>query len=243
MAIENRICTGVIFATPMIREWVSLEYDQAMAETCWHLGRLGIPFGAVKVAGEDHAQARNKLLTMFLENFPQASDLFWIDDDVGSWDAIKVTHWLRRPEDIIAGIYRVKDADDEIDFPVDLVTENGVLVERDDLILANKVPGGFIRMRRHVAEMLAVHANKFTWIDRKSGAEKEYHNVFEMGRGEDGRWWAEDFVMCKKWRDLGGEIWVDPSMPLSHRGGKLWNATLADHLHLYRAKLQEARAA
>lgn len=243
MTPENRACTGVIFATPMIRDWVSIEYDQAMAETTWHLGRLGVPFAGIKVAGEDHAQARNKLLTMFLENFPTASDLFWVDDDVGSWSALKAVGWLTRPEDIIAGAYRVKDADDEIDFPIDLVTENGALVERDGLIQANKVAGGFIRMRRHVAEMLAASANKFTWVDRRTGANKEYHNVFEMGRGADGLWWAEDFTMCGKWRDLGGEIWVDPSMPLSHRGGKLWSATLSDHLHLYRAKLKQLRVA
>lgn len=240
----DRQCTGVIFATPMIRDFVAIEYNQALAETCWHLGRLGIPFCSIKVSGEDHAQARNKLLTMFLEDCPLASDLFWIDDDVGSWPPLKLIEWLTRPEDFIAGAYRVKDADDDVEFPIDLVTdEKGALVERDGLIEANKVAGGFIRMRRHVVEMLAANANKFWWVDRKTGVNKEYHNVFEMGRGEDGRWWAEDFVMCKKWRDLGGEIWVDPSMPLSHRGGKVWGARLADHLDLYRSKLAQMRAA
>lgn len=232
MAFTRRVCTGVIFATPLIRPWVSLEYDQSFGSTCWGLGRLGIPYEAIKITGEDHAQARNKLLTAFLEDHPTASDLVWIDDDIG-WDPQRLVDWLTRPEDIIAGVYRLKDLDDEVDFPISLVTENDALVVRDGLIAAETVAGGFIRMRRHVVEMLAANANKFWRRDPKTGVRKEWFNVFEMGRGPDGRWWGEDFAMCCKWRMLGGEIWIDPLMPLTHRGEKTWDATFADHIHLY----------
>jgi hypothetical protein len=232
MPLTRRTCTGVVFATPLSRPWVSLEYDQSLAATCWGLGRLGIRYEAIKLSGEDHAQARNKLLTTFLEDHPTASDLMWIDDDIG-WDPQRLVDWLTRPEDIIAGAYRLKEADDEIGFPIGIATEHGRMIEQDGLIGADSVAGGFIRMRRHVAEMLAANADKFWRVDPRTGARKEWFNVFEMGRGPDGRWWGEDFAMCCKWRALGGEIWIDPLMPLTHRGEKTWDATLADHLHLY----------
>ncbi len=242
MAFTRRKCTGVVFATPLVRPWVSLEYDQSLALTCWILGKLDIPYQAIKLSGEDHAQARNKLLTAFLEDHPTASDLMWIDDDLG-WDPHRLVDWLTRPEDIIAGAYRLKHLDDDVEFPINLILENGQPIEQDGLLKAEVVPGGFIRMQRHVAEMLSLKSQKFWKIDNRTGVRKEWFNVFEMGRGPDGRWWGEDFFMCNKWLEIGGEIWIDPLMPFSHRGERTWDAVLVDNLHLCcdRAKMtQEA---
>lgn len=241
MAILPRKCTGVVFATPVKDPVLSIEHSQSLAEMTWHLGRLGIPFSAIKVVGEDHAQARNKLLAMFLEQHPAASDLFWTDDDVG-WEPLKAIDWLTREEDVIAAGYRLKDINDKIDFPIELIAGTEGFVEQDGLLGATKVGGGFIRMRRHVAEMLAANCNTFFGLDPHSDARREYPNVFEMGRGPDGAWWPEDFWMCRKWLDLGGEIWVDPSMHLTHRGSRIWAGRMAEHLDLYRAFKQKAAA-
>jgi hypothetical protein len=36
--------------------------------------------------------------------------------------------------------------------------------------------------------------------------------------GDDGTYLSEDFAFCKRWTDMGGEIWADLSSKLNHIG-------------------------
>jgi hypothetical protein len=35
---------------------------------------------------------------------------------------------------------------------------------------------------------------------------------------ETGKYLSEDFAFCKRWTDLGGEIWIDRDSKLTHLG-------------------------
>lgn len=225
----------VIFGTPSYSHSVSTEFFKSSIETEWLITAKGLARGYITHPGDQFiAKVRNKIVTEFLVNYPMATDLFFLDDDLG-WPAQKVIDFLGRPEDIVAGIYPKKQ--DSRDFPVELQAdlETGALIERDGLIRANGVPTGFMRIKRHVLETLAKHAGKFRDI-AADGTEPEYYEIFRAGVGPDGRFWGEDWTFCQNAMAAGFEIWVDPNITFTHRGAKKWTDRLSDHLDTFRAK-------
>lgn len=232
----------VVFATPSVDHRVALEYLVSLTQTVWMLSDAKIPH-AFAVRGGDCfiAKVRNKLVHQFLAEYPMATDLFWIDDDIG-WPPGKVIEFLRRPEDIVAGIYPKKQA--TIDFPVELAVDEktGALLESNGLVRALAIPMGFTRIKRHVLERMC--AATVTFNDSEmDGQVGTYPSLYETGRGPDGFFWGEDYVFSRKATDAGFTMWVDPSIEFAHRGNNKWTATLADHMHTFRRRAAEAVAA
>jgi len=44
---------------------------------------------------------------------------------------------------------------------------------------------------------------------------------------EDGTYLSEDFAFCKRWTDMGGEIWADLNSRLGHVGPMTFNGDLS----------------
>lgn len=216
----------VIFATPTLNFGVCIEYHLAMLQTSQILSLKGIDHGWQHVGGDQFIwKARNRLVTECLIAFPDMTDLFMIDDDVG-YPPMKVLEFLQRPEAVLAGVYPKKNQHNE--FPVELMVDDGRLIERDGLFQASSIPAGFLRIKRHVLEQLAAAAPKYSEPDAQ-GQWSERHYIFEAGV-VNGKVLTEDAIFCQKWRDLGGEIWVDPDVAFSHRGHAVWSGALADML-------------
>jgi len=229
--MSQQIC---IFGTPCYDHRVCYEFFRSSIETISALSGSGIPYGFIARAGDQFiAKARNKIVSEFLA-IPQATDLFFIDDDVG-WPAEAVLRLLNRPEDIVFGAYPKKQA--ETDFPVELVADSvtGALNERDGMVMAKAGPTGFMRIKRHVLERLAEHSGTFHEIDA-DGVDRTHPNIFRTGVSEDGFFCGEDYIFCQNWLALGGELWCVPDIEFTHRGNKMWRDTLANHLDVFRAK-------
>lgn len=225
----------VVFATPSLTHTVAKRYCRSMIQTTWLLRHHNLTAGHMDRDGDCFvAKARNKLVWDFLNQFPETQNFFFIDDDI-AWEPAKVIEFIQRPEDVVCGVYPKKA--DELDFPVSLLTdlETGELHEKDGLFMAGLAPTGFMRIRRHVIERLAAESAQFTDME-PDGSEVSYPLIFEAGRGSDGKWWGEDYSFCVKWRALGGEIWVDPSIQMEHQGLKTWKNSLADSLPVFREK-------
>ena len=60
------------------------------------------------------------------------------------------------------------------------------------------------------------------------------HAFFEQ-QVIDGHRVSEDMNFCRRWRALGGRVWVCPETELTHWGRKSWTGRLADTLQLDRA--------
>ena len=232
----------VMFATPVLDHHVSIEHSKSMAEHEWILARAGITTGYMHYPGDCFvAKVRNKIVTDFLLKYPDATDLFFIDDDVG-YPAAKVLEFLNRPEDVVCGAYPKRS--EYLDFPCALAFDEitGALVERNGLLKATLAPAGFMRIKRHVLEKLAADAevrSRIFYDGDRTGPEvhqKRYYGIFEAGIGPDKLWWGEDFVFAQSWMRLGGEIWIDPDIEFTHRGTHAWKNTLGNHLEVYREK-------
>jgi len=176
--------------------------------------------------------ARNTLVAMFMRD-PEATDLLFVDADVG-FDAIAVLRLLDRPEEIVAGVYPLKR--ETGGWPVVMQTRDGVPIGRDGLIEADFLPTGFMRIKRIVFEQMMDAYPHLQYQDSVvetmgDGTLRQAWDFFHMGIDPARqRWTTEDYAFCQRWRDLGGQLWVDPNIDFQHVGRKAYCGNLHEFL-------------
>jgi hypothetical protein len=236
---------SVLFCIPSLAGKIDLDFSIAWDQTKALLMTNGIGHAVQVVRGDTFIdKARNRLVTHFLEDFPLAANLFFLDDDIG-WPPEKVLEFLYRPEPILAGAYPMKtDEGAAQQYPLELAAKDGHLICRNGLYLANWAPTGFMRIKRAVLEQMAASADVYVEPEI-GGTTGVRYSLFEAGAmqpdaGKDAEFWTskagsthrvvpwrgEDIYFCDRWRAMGGEIWVDPTIHFSHRGGKKWEGSL-----------------
>lgn len=144
--------------------------------------------------------ARDEIAKNFLES--GADRLVYLDDDV-SWKPGELTRIASHDVDLCGGAYRLKQ--DKEEYP--LRWRESTEVQANGLIEVNGLPGGFMSVSRNVFEkMRAAHPERkySTWG-------KDYHGFFCMPYGG-----GEDYRFCADWRALGGKVWLDPELTLTH---------------------------
>jgi len=220
----------VIFAIPALTGTLHSECVLSLMQAQRILDLKGIPHELFILANCPLiSTARNTLAAMFLQD-PDATDLFFIDSDIG-FDAAAILKLLERPEDVVGGIYPLKR--EEGGFPVVIKTEDGVPIGQGGLIEADFLPGGFLRIKRSVFERMVQaypelkYEDSVVWVN--SGTLQAAHDFFSMGvYGR--RFRGEDFAFCQRWRDIGGRCWVYPDIDFEHVGQKAYKANYHEHL-------------
>ena len=229
----------VLFATPCLSAKLDLDYFHSYLHTTAALQSQHIRHVIRLQAGIafiDHA--RNVLCHNFLHDFPEATDLFFIDDDIG-WTSDSVMRLLQSREDVVGGVYPLKQ--DQVGFPIALESRNGKLIERNGLYEASFLPTGFMRIKRYVIEAMAYEVPTYPH-HRADGVIEHVKNIFQTGY-KDGERWGEDVDFANRWRAMGGRMWVDPAITLSHLGRKRWTASFAPAVEMAQAKLAEMEPA
>lgn len=176
------------------------------------------------------ARARNFCASLFLQsNF---TDLVFIDCDVGFGKA-DILKLFEHDLEIVAGVYPYRTDDpvflkDKIPFPVTLRFDpetNNCKDPKTGLISAYRVPMGFCRINKTVFEELI---DKNEMVEDSEGL----YNFFDCGAifpGEN-TWYGEDTAFLRRWRDIGGEIWVVPNIDFIHQGVKDYKNNLHEYL-------------
>lgn len=238
-------CRTVFIGTPIARApcW---EYTKAFAETCVALDRLGVRFLTCFIVGNSNLpRARNSIAARFIAS--GMSDLLLIDDDM-AWDANAVVRLLASDKAVIAGVGRKK-----VDVPVSQADvwcckfpdDAAAGLVQDDMGNARveRVGAGFMRIERSVFElMMLAHPE---WKGKGAPELSElakacYYRFFKFGDADE---MGEDYVFAERWRELGGEIWIDPTIKLGHSGAKLYEGRIADIMAEAPAGLPSAKEA
>ena len=156
------------------------------------------------------AMGRNQLAQYFVDS--DCDRLVFLDADVtfepGS--LVKVAH---HAADFVGGAYRFKLESES--YPVGWITDGRDLwSDKYGLIEVASLPGGFMSLSRKVFEDLrAAHPERhYEHFGRKA------HCWFQM-LFTDGHLYGEDSYFCKEWRDLGGKVYLDPELSLTHWDG------------------------
>jgi hypothetical protein len=182
-------------------------------------------------------RGRNTLVSMFLDN-PTATHLMFIDADIG-FDPAEVEHMIDLGEDVVAGMYPLKILDwDEQAIRrvgrgehfetaalryVGVPLEEDAREERNGFVTGEFAGTGFMLIRREAIERMveAYPETRYTAAHNFTNAPKgmNYHALFEcMIEPGTGHYLSEDYAFCRRWRAIGGKVWLNTRSTLIHVG-------------------------
>lgn len=210
----------VMLATPTYDK-LGAAYTEALFHSSAALSQAGIAAELCILSGDCHVDdARNFLVRNYLES--DCTDLVFLDADV-AWPERHLVELCQYDRDVVAGLYPLKSRQEN--FPVRLLPGTQ-RAEGDGLLEVESVPTGFLRIRRSVLEKLAERAPKYNRPDDPRGP---VPLIFERTL-EDQTRWGGDYTFCRKWRAMGGRIYIAPEMVLDHYGDMLFSGSAAGWL-------------
>jgi hypothetical protein len=91
----------------------------------------------------------------------------------------------------------------------------------DNLCEVKHLATGFMMIRRHTVQKMCLAFPSTKYVDDVSylsGSENDFaYALFDCGV-EDGHYYSEDWLFCHRWSKMGGKIYVDVSISLTHTG-------------------------
>jgi hypothetical protein len=230
---------NIVVCTPCYGGMVTHGYMLATT----NLLLLGIQNGfgvRVELLGNDSliTRSRNTLVARFMDR-PEATHLLFVDADI-TFQPAQVLRMIRFGQDVVAGMYplklrdwspeaiaRVRHGEGLETAPLRYVgvPEAEPARESQDGFMTGDYAGtGFMLIKRAaLARMMAAHPElQFAAAhDRATPDTSPYQfALFDcMIEPETRHYLSEDYTFCRRWRDLGGKIWLDTQGPLVHTGG------------------------
>ena len=111
------------------------------------------------------------------------------------------------------------------------VDDPSAVIEKAGFVKVRYAGTGFFMMRRDAVERMCarypqLHYKRDHSIDAATLSDKRYA-LFECMIAEDGTYLSEDFAFCRRWTDIGGEIWADLKSTLCHVGPMTFRGDLS----------------
>jgi hypothetical protein len=221
-----------MFATPVYRD-CAWQYTRALVDTCVALERTGIHHRAQFVVGNSNLpRARNELAAEFLAS--DCTDLLFIDSDMG-WTPTDVIRLLASDKPLIGGVGRKKSPKPNTDLSVwcarfDPADGGNLTQDEFGAIRVLGVGTGFLKITSSVFEtMIAAHPEwKRAGNDGMSDAVRANYYQFFRFDPDCPHETGEDYLFCQRWRELGGEVWIDPEIALTHSGSHEYRGSITE---------------
>ena len=198
----------IYVATPAYDGKVDTDYSQSLAEAafCSPLHAVNLTAG-VMGNGAFIDLARNIFVKMFLEDFPDCTHLFFIDADL-KFEARAFIGLAKAGLPICAGVYRRRQEPEDYPAKWQPHPEMGGLWVEDDWLMCNRVPTGFLCIRRDVVEEMAAEAVQMNIHGQKGTVPRLFYTKLD----EENRFVGEDFSFCDDYVKKYGKyipVWTD----------------------------------
>lgn len=227
ITVDGREFRKVFVAIPSHSDAVKVMTMKALLQSALQGVADGFFFSIESYAGVvPISHCRNVALAAFLSS--DCDDLFLVDDDL-AWSAGSMVRLLKHPVDFVVGAYpyRGDPLPGGSRFPVNFGTERPAIVALDPLtgkpsesglIPIDGAGAGFMRLtRRCVERMVAYYAAD--WYAYEHAKDGKLHCLFDFVI-RDHVWSSEDMNFCRKWREMGETVWLDPDIDFVHIGNK-----------------------
>jgi hypothetical protein len=228
----------LVVATPCFGGLVGQRYMQSTIALLQYGTQMGLQV-SIELLGYDSliTRSRNALVARFMDT-PTATHLLFVDADTG-FNVEQVLRMLHFDQDIVAGMYPLKLIDwDEAALtrarrgePVETAPlryvgtpcEGAALDKRDGFITGQYAGTGFMMIKRQTLErmMRAYPHTRYTAAHTAAVPSRSPHQyaLFDcMIDPDNGHYLSEDYTFCRRWRDIGGKLWLDTKGELIHVG-------------------------
>ena len=208
--------TNIMIATPAYDGKVNIQYALAFANTVQVLHSQGIQTTPLIVSsGSLLVAERNRLLQAFWES--ECTHLLCVDSDLG-WPAQAVLAMLEADKEFIAGLYPARGQSNSFLFRPALNPDSSIVNEKH-LLKMEYIPAGFMLLKRSLVARMREHFPELHYVpkNKEVGNPDEAFCFFNTEVWE-GEFWGEDYVFCRRAREAGAEIWVDPLIQFDHSG-------------------------
>jgi hypothetical protein len=191
-------------------------------------------------------RARANLMTQFLDD-PTATHLLFIDADIG-FTPQQVFRLIEAGHDVSAALYPIKRVNWEKARRAVASNRPNVPAASLDYVLEINDPDhvevvggftrvryagtGFLMIRRQVFEKMCAAYPTLQFfrehsLDALAGSPNRFALFECMIDPRTGTYLSEDFAFCKRWTDIGGEIWADLESKLDHVGPSVFNGDVS----------------
>lgn len=224
-------------ATPCYSGLVTQRFMHSMMGLAHQMALAGLTVQTDLLGYESMiTRGRNTLVSRFLD-IPAASHLLFIDADIG-FEPDQVFRMLAFDAEVVAGMYPLKMIDWDSGLarahagePVETAPlryvgapcRDAEAQARDGFVTAEYAGTGFMLIRREVFLKMAEAYPHLRYAAchnaaRPSLSPNQYAFFDGMIEPDNGDYLSEDYTFCRRWRDLGGRIWLDTLGTLTHVG-------------------------
>ncbi len=244
-------------ATPMYGGNCKGVYLDGVMALTFELAKRGYQVSFSKIYNESLiTRARNNLVHEFEKSGADA--LLFIDADEG-FDHMDVISMIESGKDVIGAIYPMKNINwDNVRRAATEGREN--LEQYSGFFAMNMLPGettfrlnepvpvtevgtGMLFIKKEVFELMKSHCNSYM-LNTSTGAFDPNAMVteyFKTDITEDGILLSEDYWFCRKYREIGGEVFAAPWVKIVHAGEYIFSGSFASTMMLTADKIEETK--
>jgi hypothetical protein len=159
-------------------------------------------------------RARNNLMAKMMTN-KEATHFMFIDADI-RFQPDSILSMMAHEKDVIGGLYPKKAL--PVNYVINLKPETKI---QGDIFTVDTMGTGFLMFKRNVYEKLIAAHPECKYVD-DVGLGKQYepmmYSIFDCEIDERGHYLSEDWLFCRRWQKIGGEIWAHSKVLLNHVG-------------------------
>lgn len=202
----------VVFCTPTLTRPFD-QYLDALGASAVLVIEAGLDEAAVYEIGCPYiSSARATMLRKALD--AKADVVVFIDHDL-SWAPKDLLTLIESHGDVVAGTYRYKKEAEEYMGAVMTGRNDRPEVRDDGCIRAHSVPAGFLKITKAAVQRLMRAHPELIYGD----PDHPSFDLFQHG-AHQGVWYGEDMAFSRRWRELGGNIWIVPNLSITHHSAE-----------------------
>jgi hypothetical protein len=213
--------SGLMVGTPMYGGQCFDAYLEGMLDLQDTCRAAGVPRCFARIRNESlNHRARNRILADFIAS--PCSHLLFIDADIGftGRDALRLVAHTTQPggPHVLGATYPKKNRE-KYD-PALVMLPHPMQVTPTQTLEVRCLPGGFLMLTRDaVLRLMGAHHDAWYWCTAADGAPRRIIDLTACYIDPQTRTlWSEDYALCERWRAIGGQVWLDPNILLTHNG-------------------------
>lgn len=247
----------IYIGTPCYGGNLQVGYFNSIMELNTNFTKLGVPFVMVPIANESLIpRARNGIVARFMAD-KEGTHLIFIDADITfPWQAVlklvlmdcdlsggcypkKMLNWdkvranLKNDIEMPEGVLMAKSLDYVFNPVYQIIDGKTTAHVQNNMVKVKDLGTGFMMIKRDVFDIMMYQYSDLKYNNNVAGYHVEggddyFYSLFDTEIDPKSKvYLSEDYLFCQRWRETGGNCFLDLSISLNHTGNMDFRGCLA----------------